>query len=123
MKKTVLMIAILLMGASVPAMAESQIHNPYATDVTGSPYNNVVVVPQSAVKNRRSHSKHYGRNTAAYSLNPNTYMTYPGREQYGQNYGPIPRHPGDYRDAVDRGAWSAGGGGIGGAGNRSFDIR
>jgi hypothetical protein len=46
-------------------------------------------------------------------------MIYPGREQYGENYGSIPRHPGDYRDAVDRGSWSGGGD----AGARSFDIR
>ena len=30
---------------------------------------------------------------------------YPGREVYGRDFGPIPRHPGDYRDALDRGAW------------------
>ncbi len=42
--------------------------------------------------------------------NPNRYMVYPGREQYGQDYGYIPRHPGDYRDAVDRGQWEGGGG-------------
>jgi len=30
---------------------------------------------------------------------------YPGREVYGRDFGPIPRHPGDYRDALDRGTW------------------
>ena len=30
---------------------------------------------------------------------------YPGREVYGREFGPLPRHPGDYRDAVDRGTW------------------
>ena len=30
---------------------------------------------------------------------------YPGRESYGRDFGAIPRHPGDYKDALDRGAW------------------
>lgn len=41
---------------------------------------------------------------------PNEYRTYPGRESYGENYGYIPRHPGDFKDAVDRGQWEGGGG-------------
>ncbi len=40
-----------------------------------------------------------------------TKRVYPGREAYGTNFGPMPRHPGDYRDAVDRGTWTGGGGG------------
>ncbi|MFA5591795.1 MAG: hypothetical protein WC989_00580 [Micavibrio sp.] len=43
---------------------------------------------------------------------------YPGREAYGRGFGPIPRHPGDYRDAVDRGQWTGGGS----VGARSFSI-
>jgi hypothetical protein len=39
---------------------------------------------------------------------PPMYRIYPGREQYGERYGYIPHHPGDYRDAVDRGQWNAG---------------
>lgn len=30
---------------------------------------------------------------------------YPGRESYGRDFGSMPRHPGDYRDALDRGTW------------------
>lgn len=44
---------------------------------------------------------------------PNNYRIYPGREYYGDNFGPIPRHPGDYRDALDRGSWSGRGGNTG----------
>ena len=44
------------------------------------------------------------------SPSQNRYMVYPGRENYGDRYGYIPRHPGDYRDAVDRGQWEGGGG-------------
>jgi len=47
-----------------------------------------------------------------------TLRTYPGREVYGKRFGPIPRHPGDYKDAVDRGQWNGGGG----YGQRAFDI-
>lgn len=43
---------------------------------------------------------------------------YPGREAYGRDFGPLTRHPGDYRDAVDRGQWPAGGE----VGARSFSI-
>ena len=43
---------------------------------------------------------------------------YPGRENYGRDFGPLTRHPGDYRDAVDRGQWPAGGP----VGGRNFSI-
>jgi hypothetical protein len=43
---------------------------------------------------------------------------YPGREAYGREFGPLTRHPGDYRDAVDRGQWPAGGT----VGGRNFSI-
>lgn len=109
MKKTVLMMtAILTLGASGAAMAESQIYSPYSTDPNHYSYN-------SAATRATANQPRYQQ--------PNTYMVYPGREHYGQNFGPMPRHPGDYRDAIDRGAWAGGGGGVGGAGNRSFDIR
>lgn len=110
MKKTVLMMTVILtVGASGAARAESQIYNPYSNNPAEYGYNNAA--SRSMAGQGRFHQQ------------PNGYMVYPGRESYGQNFGPIPRHPGDYRDAIDRGSWSGGGGGIGGAGNRSFDIR
>ncbi len=48
-----------------------------------------------------------------------TRRIYPGREAYGRDFGPLTRHPGDYRDAVDRGQWPAGGGNVGA---RAFSI-
>jgi hypothetical protein len=47
-----------------------------------------------------------------------TRRVYPGREAYGRDFGPLTRHPGDYRDAVDRGQWPVGGM----IGARSFSI-
>ena len=47
-----------------------------------------------------------------------TRRIYPGREAYGREFGPLTRHPGDYRDAVDRGQWPAGGS----VGGRNFSI-
>ncbi len=107
MKKTVLMTAILMTVSAGSAMAESQVYNPYSTNPGYYSYNSPnVQSAQQALTNQQRYEQ------------PNTYMIYPGREQYGQNYGSIPRHPGDYRDAVDRGSWSGGG-----SGSRSFDIR
>jgi len=99
MKKLILM-TVILMGVSGTAMAERQVYLPY---------------PQPSFANdpQAQQMVYQQRQT------PNTYMVYPGREQYGQNYGAIPRHPGDYRDAVDRGTWT--GGGV--PARRSFDIR
>ena len=108
MKKTVLMTVILmtviLMTVSGAAFADQQVYSPY-----GQPTNYAAQNAQAA--EQATVSRQYRK--------PNTYMVYPGREQYGQAYGPIPRHPGDYRDAVDRGSWSGGGD----IGARSFDIR
>lgn len=49
--------------------------------------------------------------------NMGTLRVYPGREAYVNHFGPLPRHPGDYRDAVDRGQW-----GTRSAGSRSFSV-
>lgn len=57
-----------------------------------------------------SNNSQGGSASDSQSQQPNRYMTYPGREQYGDQYGYMPRHPGDYRDAVDRGQWEGGGG-------------
>lgn len=112
MKKTVLMMtAILTLGVSGAAMAESQIYNPHAAP-NAEQYNGHATTKRKLTKRQQR-----------FVQEPNTYMVYPGREYYGQNFGPMPRHPGDYRDAVERGAWSAGSGGVSGIGNRSFDIR
>lgn len=54
-----------------------------------------------------------------YRAAPNNYRVYPGREYYGENFGPIPRHPGDYRDALDRGSFSGRRGGNTGSSNFS----
>lgn len=51
-----------------------------------------------------------GYGTGEVQQTPQAYRVYPGRENYNDNYGYLPRHPGDYRDAVDRGAWTGGGG-------------
>jgi hypothetical protein len=110
MKKTVLMTVILmtviLMSVSGAALAEQQTYSRYG-DATNYAMQNQMNAQQAA-----------GQQAQVYSHQPNSYMVYPGREQYGENFGPIPRHPGDYRDAVDRGTWSGGG-----DASRSFDIR
>ncbi|PZQ45769.1 MAG: hypothetical protein DI551_06410 [Micavibrio aeruginosavorus] len=92
-----------LTGLATPALADRQVYSPYPQPTfANDPYG---MAQQQAIVN-------------SYRQTPNTYMVYPGREQYGQAYGSIPRHPGDYRDAVDRGSWTGGG-----SGSRSFDIR
>lgn len=92
MKKILIMTGVLL-AVSLPAAAqEQQVYSPY---------------PQANFSNDGGYNS-YGQQQAA--QNPNQYMVYPGREQYGERYGYMPRHPGDYRDAVDRGSWTGGGG-------------
>lgn len=102
MKKIILSVASLL-ALTGTAMAEDQIYNPYGGTSLYPTY-------EAASQQARAVQHRYEQ--------PDQYMVYPGREQYGEHFGSIPRHPGDYRDAVDRGAWTAGGGG-----QRSFDIR
>jgi hypothetical protein len=105
MKNTVLMMTAILICLSGIARAEQQTYSRFG-DATNYMAQNQQVAQQNVQQQR-------------YGNTPNTYMVYPGREQYGQNFGHIPRHPGDYRDAVDRGSWSGGGE----VGSRSFDIR
>lgn len=102
MKKTVLTTAI-LMTLSTAAMAERQVYSPYPQPTFYDSENT------QAAGQAMPEQRYY---------QPNQRMIYPGREQYGDNFGTIPRHPGDYRDAVDRGTWTGGG-----VGSRSFDIR
>jgi type II secretory pathway pseudopilin PulG len=103
MKKTVLM-TVVLMSLSAPALAEGQTYSSSGVATNYAAQN--AYQAQQAYQSQQTHQQ-------------NQYMVYPGREQYGQAYGRIPRHPGDYRDAVDRGSWSGGGE----VGARSFDIR
>lgn len=105
MKKTVLM-TVILMGVSGVALAEQQTYSRYG------------VATDYAMQNQFDAQQAASQQSQMYNQQPNTYMVYPGREQYGENFGSIPRHPGDYRDAVDRGTWTGGG-----DASRSFDIR
>jgi len=101
MKKFILTVAI-VMGVSTEASAQSREQQVY------SPY------PQ------RTFTEVYGQQVQPQAIQQQrigTRRVYPGREIYGTNFGPLPRHPGDYRDAVDRGQWSGGG-----TGQRSFSI-
>lgn len=101
MKRFLIVIAV-LMGVSAPAFAQSreqQIYSPY------TPTNSTV--------------RQYEQNVDAQQIGAQ--RVYPGREAYGRDFGPLTRHPGDYRDAVDRGQWS-GGGGFSQPGSRSFSI-
>lgn len=92
MKKILIMTGVLL-AVSLPAAAqEQQVYSPY---------------PWANFSNDGGYDS-YGQQQAVQI--PNQYMVYPGREQYGERYGYMPRHPGDYRDAVDRGSWTGGGG-------------
>lgn len=94
--KNILMMMVLTLTLSTSAMAEEQqVYSPYSQptfqgDAQGA----------TTAQNMNTQSSQAG----------NQYMVYPGREQYGDRYGYIPRHPGDYRDAVDRGQWQGGGG-------------
>ncbi len=79
----------------------------------------IAILPFSAQAQERQTYNPYAAPSGAYGASPNGYQTqsqgmgqyrvYPGRETYGDNFGYIPRHPGDYRDAVDRGQWEGGG--------------
>ena len=104
MKKFAL-ISAALVALSTPAFAqgrEQQVYNPYGTTTP------VFAQEQTqAVMAERAEAQRMG-----------TRRIYPGREAYGRAFGPLTRHPGDYRDAVDRGQWPAGGE----VGQRSFSI-
>lgn len=100
--KKILMMTVVLTGFSGAAMAqERQVYSAYPTPT----FTQEVV---REVQQEQAQVQRVG-----------TRRVYPGRELYGRDFGPIPRHPGDYRDAVDRGAWTGGGNG---AGSRSFSI-
>ena len=93
--KNVLLMTGIILAFSTNAMAqvkERQVYSPY---------------PQPVMNEAQDASSSTGSAVNRYEqLHPN--RVYPGREGYGSHYGPIPRHPGDYRDAVDRGQWSSG---------------
>ena len=100
MKKFAMM-TLLLCSLSGAASAEQQIFNPYQT-----PRPLDLSVHETVQKQMEAQEM-------------GTLRIYPGREAYGRNFGPIPRHPGDYRDAVDRGQWVSGRSNVGA---RSFTI-
>lgn len=90
MKKAILTIAILL-SVSTPSMAQEQQVYPYYPNLPPPVY---APMPQPSAQEMYVEA-HRNR-------------VYPGREMYGDEFGNIPHHPGDYRDAVDRGQWSGG---------------
>ncbi len=102
--KKLMMITALAMAVSTGALAQSreqQVYNPY-----GSPQPVFSEQANQAVDAQQQVQQ------------VGTRRIYPGREIYGRDFGPLTRHPGDYRDAVDRGQWPAGGD----VGARSFSI-
>lgn len=100
MKKLAVM-TLALIAIAPAAQAEQQVYNPYRTP-------NLVDPAVEEVREEQANIQQIG-----------TRRVYPGREAYGRSFGPIPRHPGDYRDAVDRGAWASGKTQVG---VRSFNI-
>lgn len=90
MKKAIAAIAVLL-SVSAPSMAQEQQVYPYYPSLPPPTY--APAPPPSAQELYTD--AHRNR-------------IYPGREMYGDEFGPIPHHPGDYRDAVDRGQWTGG---------------
>ncbi len=101
MKKhmVVLVAAIVVMAPANARAQESQVYNPYPPTNFVDPNGVAQVAPQAGGM--------YAQQVESYQ-NPPRYRVYPGRERYGQGFGPIPRHPGDYRDALDRGQFSSG---------------
>lgn len=99
MKKTALMIVLLTGFPGIASAQERQVYSPYPTPT----FTQEVV---REVQQEQAQVQQVG-----------TRRIYPGREAYGRNFGPIPRHPGDYRDAVDRGSWTGQT-----SGSRSFSI-
>jgi hypothetical protein len=97
--KNIIRTIVVLVGLASPALAqqhEQQVFSPYPQPQ--------ISAQQMATVSPQAGSGYYQ------GYGDNRYMVYPGRERYGDNYGYIPRHPGDYRDAVDRGQWEGGGG-------------
>lgn len=108
MKKLILTIsAVLVAGTAHAQDREQQVYYPYkeAAQIAGQEAKLEIQREQMAFEQRLQR--------------PGTGRIYPGREIFGTKYGPIPRHPGDYKDAVDRGSWAGGGGG---AGTRAFSL-
>ena len=88
MKKALLMTAALMVVSGAGEARERQVYSPY---------------PQANFNYDDSASSNVSPQAIAPQAGEG--RLYPGREGYGREFGPIPRHPGDYRDAVDRGAW------------------
>lgn len=103
MKFVLMTTAVLTVSTAAFAQSrEQQVYNPY-----GAPQ---PVFSEGTVQTMDGYQQ---------SQQVGTRRIYPGREAYGRDFGPLTRHPGDYRDAVDRGQWPAGGGNVGA---RAFSI-
>jgi hypothetical protein len=100
MKHRIILLALIIFSSGAVQAREQQVYNPYAPPVY-----------QSAGQQQSQQYQYEAQQIG-------TRRVYPGREIYGDEFGPMPRHPGDYRDAVDRGSWTGGGQ----AGARSFSI-
>ncbi len=103
------LLTIAAMAVAVPAFAqerEQQVYYPYKQAAEIGVYEARIQSQQAQMAFERSLQR------------PGTGRIYPGREMMGTQFGPIPRHPGDYRDAVDRGSWAGGGS----AGARTFSL-
>ncbi len=99
--KKLIAITVVLSGLSGAAMAqEQQVYNPYTMPPA------MIDPAAGQIQEQVYEEQQVG-----------TRRVYPGREIYGRDFGPMPRHPGDYRDAVDRGQWRGGD-----VGSRSFSI-
>ena len=100
MKATFVFIVSIILSSGAVQAQEQQVYNPFAPTAY-----------QSAAKQQSQQQNIETQQIGARRV-------YPGREIYGDEFGPMPRHPGDYRDAVERGQWTGGGQ----AGARSFPI-
>lgn len=102
--KTIILTAAALLALSIPAFAQSGEQQTYSIYGAGRPN---FQQQENAQMNNYIDSRQVGSR-----------RIYPGREAYGRDFGPLTRHPGDYRDAVDRGQWPSGGN----VGSRNFSI-
>jgi hypothetical protein len=102
--KIIALTAAILALAAGESFAQSQEQQVYSMFSTGRPNFQQQEIQQ--IQNYQENSQ------------MGTRRVYPGREAYGREFGPLTRHPGDYRDAVDRGQWPAGGS----VGGRNFSI-
>lgn len=98
--KFAILLSALIVTSGVASAQETHVYNPYAPSAF-----------QAAATQEAQQQQYEAQQVG-------TRRVYPGREIYGSEFGPIPRHPGDYRDAVDRGQWTGGGQ----AGARSMRI-